>query len=117
MYELTDEEAGWGTVVSYDQSTLSARWRLHIPDFNIGQSLVEGNFAYVTGVGFIAKLDMRKGRFVWQQQGLYQRKISFESFLLPQLEGNTVVFTSERGQGDRRVIRVNKLTGRIIEHH
>ena len=117
MYELTDEEAGWGTVVSYDRSKLRARWKLHIPDFNIGQSLVEGNFAYVTGVGFIAKLDMRKGRFVWQQKGLYQRKISLESFKLPQVEGNTVVFTSEDAHGNSRVIRVNKLSGRIIEHH
>ena len=117
MYELTDEEAGWGTVVSYDRSTLRARWKLHIPDFNIGQSLVEGTFAYVTGVGLIAKLDMRKGRFVWQQKGLYQRKISLESFELTQLEGNSIVFTSQDAHGNRRTIRVDKLSGRIIEHH
>ena len=117
IYELTDEEAGWGTVVSYDRSTLRARWKLHIPDFNIGQSLVEGTFAYVTGIGFIAKLYMRKGRFVWQQKGLYRRKISLESFSLPQLEGNTVVFTSQDAHGNSRTIRVDKLSGRIIEHH
>ena len=115
IYELSDGESGWGKAVALN-SALRVRWVRHIPDFNIARALVEGHFAYVSGVGFVAKLDLNTGRYVWRHAGLYRRQLTFEVPQPPNSEGKTVSFSSHDGNGRSRVLRIDKDTGRILSH-
>jgi hypothetical protein len=62
--EITNEESGAGFIVGLDGRTLKTRWRRAIPVFNVGQGLVDGKYAYVTGLGFIGKVHLNSGSYV-----------------------------------------------------
>ena len=113
--EDTDGEGGAGFITRLDQRTLKAKWWRAIPAFNIGQGLIEGNFAYVTAIGFVGKISLNTGAYVWQHGNLY-RDGAFNSFEVPEIEGEVVVFTeSPVGRNQAAAsIRIQKLSGRIL---
>lgn len=115
IYEMSDGESGWGNVAGFDRATLRPRWRAHIPGFNIGEALVEGNFIYLTAIGFIARLDLRTGKYSWKHRGLYERNHAFNNFELPRIEGDEVIFSGagDRGTGPPSIV-VNKRSGKIL---
>lgn len=72
VYELNDGEGGWGQAVSLEGDTLKRKWLARIPAFNIGQGLSEDSYLYLTAIGFISKLDLKVGRYVWKHERLYR---------------------------------------------
>ena len=115
IYEMSDGESGWGNAAGFDRATLRPLWRVHIPGFNVGDALVEANFVYLTAIGFVAKLNLRTGKYAWKHEGLYERNGAFNDFDLPRLEGDKVLF---RGAGyygkEPRTIIVHKRSGKIL---
>src|SRR5256885_1043588 len=89
--EISDGETGAGFITSLDQQTLRAKWWRWIPSFNVGQGLIEEDYAYLIASGFIAKLDLNRGVYVWQHNKLYLGG-TFPDFELPELSGDTVLF-------------------------
>lgn len=113
---VSDGESGAGFVTRLEQPSMRARWKSHIPAFNVGPGLIEEEHVYVTGIGFVARLDLRKGEFVWQHDDLYRESGgSFNSFETPQVEGDAVLF-KERPVGDSpaKTLRVHRRTGKIL---
>jgi outer membrane protein assembly factor BamB len=115
---LAEEEAadsGAGFMLRLDPKTFKVKWRRQIPAFAGGPGLLESHFAYVTGTGFIAKVNLNNGTYAWQHGNLYKDG-KFTSFELPLIQGNEVIFeesTSENRQPQK--IRVNKATGAILQ--
>src|SRR5207248_4747622 len=70
IYEMTDEESGWGRIIKLDGKTLRPIWSHFIPVFNICGCLGEDHYAYITGLGLIAKIDLASGRYIWRHEGL-----------------------------------------------
>jgi hypothetical protein len=81
---------------------------------NIGPGLIEGDYVYVTGQDFLAKLDLQTGKYVWQQTELGKEYgPMFAQFALPEINGATIVFP-EAGARER-TLEVDKATGRILK--
>lgn len=113
IYEASDERNGWGYVARLNQNTLKPKWVTPVNGFNIGPSLIEANYAYLTAAGMIAKLDLRSGAYVWQQGELPEKSLSsFQVFGPPWIKGDRVFF-KEDGESPK-TIEVDKLTGKIL---
>jgi hypothetical protein len=115
--EVSDGDYGSGFITRLDGRTLRMKWKRIIPAFNVGQGLIEDQYAYVTGIGFIGKVNLESGAFLWQHNDLYRRhKHAFNSFELPEIRGNRVIFRESKDDYREKVatIRVEKRSGRII---
>jgi hypothetical protein len=107
---------GAGIVTRLDTS-LRPLWRLHFPAFNISVGVVEGSSLYLAGIGTVAAIDLRRGRYLWKHEDLYdQKRYSFNAFEVPEVGPDTVVFREEltqMGVGPPRLIRVAKKSGHL----
>ena len=113
-YEVVNGNSGWGYVARLDPNARIFRWIAPVTSVNLGPGLIEGNYAYVTGQDFIAKLDLQTGKYVWQQTDLEKEYGSmFAQFALPQIKGAAIVFP-EAGAKERK-LEVDKDTGRILK--
>jgi putative pyrroloquinoline-quinone binding quinoprotein len=113
-YQVTNGRSGWGYISRFDPSAPAFRWFASIPSMNVGPGLIEGNYVYVTGQDFLAKLDLQTGKYVWQQTDLGKEYGPvFAQFALPEINGATVVFPEAGARA--RTLEVDKATGRILK--
>ena len=121
---FTDGLYGAGFITRLDGRTLAMKWKRSIPAFNVGRSLIEDDHAYVTAIGFVGKVNLMSGVFAWKHDKLYTNGLSkdgsygdsnFNSFELPKVEGDSVVFTEvEIYKHPPTSVKVQKRTGRIV---
>jgi hypothetical protein len=113
IYEASDKQYGWGYVERMDQKTLKPRWLKPLNGFNIGPGLVEANYAYLSAVDLLAKIDLRSGDYVWQQLGFQEQYVlSSEGLRLPSIKGERVFF--QENAENSKTIEVDKTTGKIL---
>ena len=115
--EVSDSDYGMGFIARLDAATLRIKWKRVIPGFNVGQGLLDGAFAYVTGIGFVGKVNLKSGAYAWGHRDLYgQANSAFNSFALPEVEGSVVVFREAEHYLRKKaaVIRVQRHTGKIL---
>ena len=114
IYELSDERLGWGYLVRLNQKTLKPKWVLPINGFNIGPGLVDiTNDAYLSAANLFARVDLKNGTYVWQQEDPQKRfPLGFAGFRLPQLEGERVLFAEDQPKG--KTVEIEKSSGKII---
>jgi hypothetical protein len=115
LCESSDGESGGGLIISFNGTTLKQKWQANISGFNVGQGLIENQFAYLTAIGFVAKIDLVTGKYVWKHNNLYKNS-AFNSFEIPELDGSNVIFTEnkESEQSSPNIIAVNKISGKIV---
>jgi hypothetical protein len=112
--EDSDEESGGGFATRLDRRTLQAKWTAEIPGFNIEPGLIEGRFVYFTAFGFVAKLDLRSGSYIWQHDGLYREPDTFNAFERPQIVGDAVLFKDrDFFTGKTTTLTVDKRSSRV----
>lgn len=111
LCETSNEESGAGFITRLDGRTLQAKWKKIVPGFNVGQGLIEGRYVYLTAIGFVAKLDLNSGGYVWRHADLYKNTFKYDSFALPEVEGDAVLF---RDKGLMATLKINKRSGKII---
>ena len=115
--EVSNGDYGMGFIARLDGATLRMKWKRVIPGFNVGQGLLDGAFAYVTGIGFVGKVNLRSGAYAWRHTDLYgQANSAFNIFALPEVEGNAVIFREAKHYLRKKtaVIRVQRHTGKIL---
>jgi len=115
--EVSDEVYGSGFIARLDGQTLRTKWKQVVSGFNVGQGLIDGSYAYVTGIGFIGKVSLKSGAYAWRHENLYRQSNSaFNSFDLPEAKVNTVVFreSSHYLRKKKAVIRVERRNGKIM---
>ena len=116
--EVTDDVYGAGFVARLDTRALKMKWKCSIPAFNVGQALIyEGN-VYVTGVGFVGKINLRSGKYHWRHEDLYRRNNkAFSFFAFPEIDGTTVTFREEPSPYRKKIalIVIDRVTGRIVK--
>lgn len=59
-------------VESFDRKDLHKRWALDVPGFNLGFA-AKDNALYVSCIDFAGKIDLKKGKYLWRQSGLYKK--------------------------------------------
>lgn len=108
-------DGGAGFVTRLDRNTLKPKWRVHIPGFNIANGTREDNAAYIAAIGFVGKINLENGKYIWKHENLYRKykeSGAFNIFETPQITGKLVVFKEEE-TGNQ--IEVNKATGKIVK--
>lgn len=121
MYKVTDGDSGAYKLCRFTTNPLNMKWTIHIPAFNPGTPLLDSRYLYVTGIGFVAKLDITNGTFAWKHEGLFKRNPgTFNMFAVPVKEDGRIVFrdlkASEAG-GEvppEATIVVDDETGQIL---
>ena len=115
IYEDEDSESGAGTVARL-MNDLRPSWTAHVPGFNIGEGVVEDGHLYLTAIGFVAKLNLKTGRYAWAHRNLYADG-HFNSFQRPDVEKSHVTFTEKLHKpqdSPPRSITVEKSTGKMV---
>lgn len=115
--EVSDGESGAGFVARLEQPSMRALWKAELPAFNVGPPLREGPHLYLTAVGFVAKLDLETGQFVWRNGRLYGRggRGTFNSFVRPEVGGGAVLFREVPADSrPAKTLRVDRKTGKIL---
>lgn len=118
VLSITGGDGGFGRVMLLDGTSLLSKWSAHIPGFNLSQGLIEGEYLYQAAIGFVSKIDLSSGQFVWEHDGLYDvKQYSFNAFNTPEISGDNVVFKEAIPSGVNyntpRTIVVNNDTGKI----
>jgi hypothetical protein len=113
IFGASDGESGWGGVVRVDPRDASTRWALQIPAFNVGPVTLERASLYVTGIGFVARVDARSGQYVWKHEHLYcEANGAFNAFEAPRLTPTDAWFEEATLIArPRSTIRVSKADG------
>ena len=110
IYEASDKQYGWGYVMRMDQKTMKPRWLKAVSSFNIGPGLIEADCVYLSATDLLARMDLRTGNYVWEQQE--QSVHSSEGFRLPAVNGERLLFIEDAENG--KTIEVSKTTGKIL---
>jgi hypothetical protein len=115
LFSVSDGDSGWGAVVRLQPPEFRTAWHLKVPAFNVGAGTLEGSSLYVSGIGFVARIDVESGQYLWKHEGLYgQRDQSFNSFDAPVVMSTEVLFRESYSQNISRplkVIRAQKESG------
>jgi hypothetical protein len=118
VFEATNNEDGWGGVARINQGSATPVWALNIPGFNVSEGAIEGRFLYQAALGFVAKVDLDSGQYMWSRSDLYDRERgSFNVFRRPAVGAVEVEFQEQvlpyAKNKVPRTIRVNKHDGRL----
>jgi outer membrane protein assembly factor BamB len=114
---VRDAETGAGLVARLEQPSMRALWKAELPAFNVGQPLRDGGHLYLTGFGFVAKLDLRTGQFLWRHRRLHGRagEGTFSAFAAPEISGDAVIFREQIDGGrPAKAARVHRKTGKLL---
>lgn len=119
LYEVSDGPSGAGGAIRLNGVTLKPRWKkaANIGGFNVSKGLIENQEAYLAAHGFVGRLDLDTGVYLWKHDGLYRRftkKGAFNTFELPEIEGEMVIFTETANVDRPNILVIDKSTGKII---
>jgi len=106
-----------GLVIRID-SSLRPKWRARFEGFNLSPGTIESRYLYQAGVGFMGKMDLDTGKFLWKYERLYwHKRPHFNSFKQPEVRSADVVFVEKLpnyfGHNQSRMIVVSKASGKI----
>lgn len=120
LYHVTDLDVGSGMAVRLGGPSLSMKWQTEIQAFNLGEPLQHGKFLYLTATGWVGKLNVETGEFVWQIKDLFGAQGVYTSFEKPVLKDSMVIFSEDKSNlGPRRTLplqalKVDDATGKIL---
>jgi hypothetical protein len=114
---ITDGESGAGFLARLDTKRMKLKWKRAIPAFSVGPGLIHERHGYVTAIGFIGKINLDSGAYAWKHNNLYDdRTGAFNSFELPEISGNTIVFREAPNYLRKKtaVVIVDRASGKIL---
>jgi hypothetical protein len=113
LYEVTDGRSGWGYLLCLDQVKRQTKWLLPIEGVNIGPAVIEGNNVYLSAADFVARVDLRSGKYAWRDKELEKSYApTFGEFLQPIVTTDRVLFKEDKEEG--RVVEVDKGSGQVM---
>ena len=112
------EGLGLGFVTRLEQPSMRGLWRQRIPASDVGEPLRDGHHLYVTGLGFVGKLDLRTGEYAWQHDDLEvargEETPAVHTFGEPELDGDAVLFRERPVYNPRRTLVIDQRSGKVI---
>ena len=108
-----------GYITMLNALTYEKYWENGGIAFNIGEPLLCDNHVYLTGIGFIAKLNLGTGKYVWKYDDLYESGSQyFAGFKKPKRDGMKIIFEEDVSGSRKRKpnkIVVDDTTGKIVK--
>lgn len=109
---------GLGFVTRLEQPSMRGLWRQRIPASDVGDPLRDGHNLYVTGMGFVGKLDLRTAEYAWQHDDLENTRgdgpPALHAFDEPKLMGDAVLFRERPVYNPRRTLVLDRKSGKVI---
>ena len=94
-YQISDGEDGAGLLDAVQLPTLRPQWPAPLrTTFNISPVLLDDTVAYLSSLNFVAKVDLRRGRFTWRHFFFHLSPPGrhYYAFNTPQRVGPSVYF-------------------------
>jgi hypothetical protein len=111
LADISNYETPNGVLARFD-STLTSKWQHRIPAFNLADPVIRREDAYLSGIGYVEKLDLNTGASSWRHDNLYDRSSdAFNAFRPATFSGDTIIF---QDAGTARTIRVLDASGAIV---
>jgi hypothetical protein len=96
FYTETDHDGSTSRLEKIDLKIRKSIWQTEIYAFNLGIPYIIDNFAYVTTIGTIGKIDLVSGKYIFQFRDLYDnKKSSFNSFDSIIFQDSLAIFISK----------------------
>jgi hypothetical protein len=118
LLHLLSGGEGAGMVTRLEQPSMRGLWRQRVGAPEVGPPLRDGRHLYVTGRGFVGKLDLRTGEYAWRHDGLEdvrgETPKPLEAFDEPALDGDAVLFRERAVYNPRRTLVLDRKSGRVI---
>ena len=118
LLHLDTAGGGAGFDTRLEQPSMRGLWRQRIPASDVGTPLRDGPQLYVTGVGLVAKLDLRTGAYAWLHNSFEVagggEPPALNAFDQPELKGDEVLFRERPVYNPRRTVVLDRKTGEII---
>lgn len=115
-------DGGAGKISRLGNDPFEVKWTLHVPAFNMSIGLLRSPYLYQAGIGFVSKVDLDKGHYLWKHDDLYRLRTypfsgwhAFSRFKAPELEQGFVLFPDRPTMPEDGVfvIRVDDKTGKM----
>ena len=118
--EISAGGNGRGSISRIDGRNLKTTWQSNISGFNIARGLIENNSVYLAASGFVGKINLETGKYIWEHDNLYRKYVesgAFNAFFTPKIIDSIVVFEEEDilNKGFDHRIHVNKSSGNIVK--
>ncbi len=111
----TDEDYGASFAKRINPENNKIIWSTPIYGFNLGKPLIVDNKAYVSTIGFVGKIDLSTGKFVWKFEDLYKDG-KYNSFNTPEFyENDMVLFPSYDSKKQKHSILIDDKKGKIVK--
>lgn len=95
FYEDLDLIYSGGYIEKISKNTMSSQY-CEMIYFNLGQPIILNEFAFVSAIGFVGKLNLKTGQYIWKHDDLYDHeKYSFNIFDTVIIKHKTTEFISE----------------------
>lgn len=118
VYEVAAGGSGGGNVARLNGVTLKPRWpAANIGGFNIARGTIDGQDAYLAASGFAGRLDLDTGVYLWKHNDLYRKydkNGAFNIFEMPDIDGETVIFTEKVEGKEPNILVMDKATGKVL---
>ena len=116
IFVETDMDASTGQAKRISLNSDSIKWSISFGGFNMERPVIIDNFAYISTIGFIGKLDMNSGNFIWKFDDLYEND-KYANFDEPKfLENNRILFLSKSyGKNYADTIIIDDNEGKILK--
>ena len=116
LFELDDMDYGAAKIVMIKKGFSELMWIGHIPGFNLCNGLIEQNFIYIAASGFIGKLDLESGKYLWSYDDLYN-KYKANIFVNIEISGDLAAFYYLKEpiyNAKSYVLKYSKVNGKLI---
>ncbi|MGL5563726.1 MAG: hypothetical protein ACRDCN_14080, partial [Tannerellaceae bacterium] len=115
FFTETDFEDSYSYAKRINSKTKQIVWSNQIYAFNLGTPIIIDNNAYVSTLGFVGKLNLDNGKYIWRHEDLYNDG-KFNAFENPIfLENNYVIFPSPHYfTQETDYLLVNENTGEAV---
>jgi len=113
----TDYESSSSWIQKINNNSFNNIYTEPIQGFNLGSPLIKQGKAFLTAMGYVAKLDLESGKYDWAHPNLYDKtNESFNNFDSIVLRNGRVVFLSNNNlSGKTDSIIADEATGEIIQ--
>jgi hypothetical protein len=112
FYEYSDEEGGGSMAKRISAKQNKIIWETPIYAFNMANPALVGDFAYLSTMGFVGKLNMKDGKYEWKFEDLDKK---YERFNAPNFLQDSIVLFTRNTPIIIDSLLIDDKTGRMIK--
>lgn len=120
IFEIRKGREEWSEVARINFEKRRVEWRIPFGSFNLSTALIQGEYLYGSTLGFVGKVNLKKGEIEWKKEDLWEKyKVNnFEKIVLYKdtlaLVGKVYKMNGKKMKGNTVTFKYNKHNGREI---